>query len=72
MPDNFRTVYRDLPYKCRGFIIYCSEDDYYTVVLNSRMSYQIIKNTFMHELEHIKQNDIFSLMNANDIELQRH
>lgn len=72
MQDNYRTVYRDLPYKCRGFLLYDGEDDYYTIVLNSRMSQFVQKKTFEHELEHIRNNDIFSSLSANQLEILRH
>ncbi len=72
MFDNYRTVYKNLPYKCRGFVLYSSEDDYYTVVLNSRMSNTISKKTFIHELEHIRNNDISSCLNVNQLETLRH
>ena len=43
MVENNITIFANLPYKVSGFIMYDSADDYYTIVLNSRLSYEETK-----------------------------
>ena len=57
MVENNITIFANLPYKVSGFIMYDSADDYYTIVLNSRLSYEENRKTFEHELQHIINND---------------
>lgn len=72
MIDNFIVIYDNLPYKIRGFTLYHACDDYYTIILNSRMSYDSNKKTFLHELNHILKNDFIKYKNVQEIELQAH
>lgn len=51
--DNYRVVYKNLPYGIRGLTLHSTADDYFTIILNSRMSYNVNLKTFKHELIHI-------------------
>jgi len=50
--DNYRVVYKNLPYGIKGLTLHSTTDDYFTIILNSRMSYNMNLKTFRHELIH--------------------
>lgn len=70
--DNYIVVYDNLPYKVRGFTLYHASDDYYTIILNSRMSEICNKKTFLHELKHILNGDFIRNRNVQEIEYNVH
>lgn len=72
MVENYITIFRNLPYKINGFIIYDAEDDYYTIVLNSRSSYEQNRKTFEHEIQHILNNDFSNYRDVNLLEAIMH
>lgn len=72
MIDNYIMVYRSLPFKINGFIMYDAADDYYTIVLNSRLSFSENKQTFEHELQHILNGDFFKIKNVGILEASMH
>lgn len=72
MLDNYQTIYLNLPSKIRGFAVYNTCEDFYTIVLNSRLSYAQNIKTYFHELEHIKNDDFYSNLTVNEIETLAH
>ncbi len=72
MLDNYRVIYYNLPYKVNGFILYDSFEDYYTIVLNSKLSYECNIKTFWHELKHIAYDDFNKNINVSLLETIRH
>lgn len=68
MIDNYKVIYKNLSTKVKGFIMYLGEDDYYTIILNSRMSYDSNVKTLHHELMNIKNNDFIKYKNVGVIE----
>lgn len=72
MCNNYSTIYMNLPCKVRGFAVYNSCEDYYTIVLNSRLSYSQNVQAYFHELKHIECNDFNSNMPATVLEQIRH
>lgn len=72
MPENYNVVCENLPYKIKGFIMYDAADDYYTIVLNSRSSYQNNQETFKHELEHIINDDFHNYRDVSLLEAVLH
>lgn len=72
MLDNYTTIYLNLPCKIKGFAVYNSCEDFYTIVLNSRLSYAQNIKTYWHELRHIKNNDFFSNLTVNELETLAH
>lgn len=72
MVENYITIFANLPYKVKGFIMYDSADDYYTIVLNSRSSYEQNKQTFEHEIQHILNNDFTNYRNVGMLEAALH
>lgn len=72
MVDNCVVVYANLPHKVRGFAVHNGAEDFYTIVLNSRKSYEQNKLTFKHELKHIINNDFYKYNDVDLIESLRH
>ena len=72
MLDNCITIFQNLPYKIKGFAVYNSNEDYYTIVLNSRLSYDQNLKTYIHELKHITNNDFYSGLSATILESIAH
>lgn len=72
MLDNYHTILQELPYKIRGFVVHNSSEDFYTIVLNSRLSYAQNIKTYWHELEHITNDDFHSSLNVNILEKIAH
>ena len=72
MLDNYNTIYLNLPNKIRGFAVYNTIEDFYTIVLNSRLSYAQNVKTFWHELKHITNDDFNSSLSVNEIEALAH
>ena len=72
MLDNCSTIYLDLPYKIKGFAVHNSCEDFYTIVLNSRLSYAQNLKTYIHELKHIENNDFYSSLDVNTLETLAH
>ena len=68
-------AYADLPPSIKGMTIrsFDSEGDWYTIVLNSRLSKEQQEEAYEHEMEHIN-NDDFCLRDcsADHIEAMRH
>lgn len=72
MFENYITVFENLPYKVKGFIMYNSSDDIYTIVLNSRSGHEKNKETFEHELQHIQNKDFSKYREVGILEAVRH
>lgn len=72
MLHNYRTIFQQLPYKIRGFVVHNSSEDFYTIVLNSRLSHSQNIKTFWHELEHIANDDFNNDMSVDLIEKFAH
>lgn len=72
MISNYKTIYLNLPTKIKGFCAYNACEDFYTIILNARLSYAQNIKTFFHELEHIKNNDFYSELTAEKIEALAH
>lgn len=72
MVENYIVVSENLPYKISGFIMYDAADDYYTIVLNSRASYEKNQETFKHEIEHIINGDFHNCRDVAMLEAVLH
>ena len=69
--EDYRVVLEDLPCSIRGFTKMDNDGDY-TIILNSRMSLETQRRTYLHEIEHIEKDDIHSPLTADQIEAVRH
>ncbi len=63
-------IYADLPVSIKAYTV-CCPDDTYTIVLNSRHSYEQLLISYFHELRHIENGD-FDKDNVDMIELSAH
>ena len=63
-----RTVFANLPLRIRGVLI--EYDNYTTIMLNAR--YTNLKKTYLHEIDHIENDDFRSEKSATVIEKERH
>lgn len=68
MNSNIKVVYADLPTTIGGFVK--ETDGYYTIVLNSRMTFERNRKSYIHELSHIDNMDLDRNCNADQIELE--
>ena len=64
----------DMPARVRGYIKEtCEPDgDYYTIVLNSRLSHEQNCETYLHELKHMEEDDFHSERSVQETEYLRH
>lgn len=72
MLENITTVYKNLPSNVFAFTMYHSVDDWYTIVLNSNKSYEQLKKSFEHEIQHILNKDFSNFREVNSLELAMH
>jgi hypothetical protein len=47
-------------------------DGFCTIVLNSRLSAEMQRKAYLHEIDHIKNDDLYSPLSADQIEAVRH
>ena len=62
----------DLPCKCRGFILRDPYTDEESIVLNSRLTNESNRETYIHELRHKKMGDFDSDKTVGEIEMRCH
>lgn len=56
-PNYAKVILLDLPCAVHGFVV-SDGFDFYTIVLNSRLSYEMQRQAYMHEVSHIENGDI--------------
>ena len=67
-----RFVLIDLPCDVGGFVWENPETLEKVCFLNSRLTHEANKNTALHEIDHVKNNDFDSDKSADEIESERH
>ena len=69
-----RVIYMDMPVSVKGFVIktFDDGDDYYTVVLNPKYNWEQQRETYKHEIAHVRSGDLDADMSADAIEMLRH
>jgi len=65
-------MYADMPFGLHSYVIRDSEDDSYTIVLNSKLCYEQNLISYEHELRHIKDGDYERKCKTDMIEIMRH
>ncbi|MCI8483463.1 MAG: ImmA/IrrE family metallo-endopeptidase [Lachnospiraceae bacterium] len=70
MPD-INTIYADMPETIKSFVV-CNPDLSYTIVLNSKMSYEQNLISYAHEIAHIKNNDYDKKCDVDVLEYTAH
>lgn len=71
MTDDIFIRFFDMPTTIRGYTV-ANQDGSYTVVLNSRISWEQQKETYAHEVGHIKRGDFERQCSADLIEIFAH
>ena len=67
-----RCILCNLPCDVRGFVMEDKETLEPVCVLNARLTHEANQKTFLHEAEHISQNDLDREDSADVIEEKRH
>lgn len=68
--ENIKTVLYDLPQGIKGYTLH--KDGFYTIVLNSKLSHEQNKKTYLHEMFHIENGDFDNTNSVGLIELYAH
>lgn len=68
--DNIRTVFIDMPTTIKAYTIL--KDDFYTIVINSSLSYEMQEEAYNHELRHILNGDFDRKCSVGLIEINAH
>lgn len=71
MTPDHRVVYMDFPGRMHSFVV-TSANDFYTIVINSRISYAQQLEAYLHELAHITAGDFEKQSPADLIEIYAH
>ena len=67
--NNVLVRFMDMPPTVRGCCVrHFDDDEYFTILLNSRLSVDMQEKAYRHEIEHIMQNDFSCNLNADQIE----
>ena len=66
MPDNVRVTLAELPPMIHAFT--AVRDDFYTIVLNAKLSYEMQVEAYWHEIGHIQRGDYDKQCSAEMIE----
>lgn len=72
--DNINVIYCDLPPKVKGMVVKTfDEEECYTIVLNSRLTAEQNRETYEHEMKHLKARDFDEIgRSVDEIEYVRH
>lgn len=65
-----RTVVVPMPTTIKAYTVYY--EDCYTIVLNDNISYEQKRKSYLHEMEHIENNDFDKKCSADLIEFMAH
>ena len=63
-PNYAKVILLDLPCAVHGFVV-SDGFDFYTIVLNSRLSYDMQRQAYMHEVSNIENGDISRMQYIN-------
>lgn len=66
-----KVIYKNLGTRKKAYFRQ-NPDGFVTIVINTQISWCEQRRAYLHELEHIKENDLFSHMSASEIEKIRH
>lgn len=70
---NHRVFFIDLPDTVRGVTIRCYEDyDFYTIIINAKLSFDMRMRAYRHELDHICNGDFGNIVPVDNLEGTRH
>ena len=69
--EIIQVFFVDLPSSIRGLTVK-NNDDSFTILINVNMSYEAQLSAYLHEMEHIKNNDFDYMHDINELEWCRH
>lgn len=69
--DNINVAYADMPTSIRSYVVAC-QNNFFTVVLNSRLNAEQNLLSYQHELDHILNGDYDKKSDVDIIELNAH
>lgn len=61
----------DMPVSVKA-LVHRNDDDSYTIILNSRLCHEQNVSSYLHELRHIDNDDLYNGESADSIEYKRH
>ncbi len=70
MNSNTRVILKDLPTTIGGCVK--KQDDFYTIILNSRMTFEHNQESYLDEIIHIDDQAFDKTSTADEIELESH
>lgn len=72
--DEVRVIYADLPPHIKGMLVKTfDEEDYYTIVINSRLNAEQQREAYEHEVKHMKAKDFDEIeKTVDEVEFVRH
>ena len=70
MIQDVKVILENMPTTIKGYTV--AKDFTYTIVLNSRLSFESQRYTYLHELEHINNGDFEKKCRADIIEFYAH
>lgn len=71
--NNIQVRLIDMPTSVKGCVVRHFDDDvFYTIMINSRLSSDVQKQTYLHEIDHIEGDDFSCGLSVDCIERIRH
>ena len=67
---NTRVILKDMPTTIGGCVK--KTDDFYTIILNSRMTFERNRQSYLDEIDHIDSQDLDRECTADQIEMEAH
>ncbi len=68
---SYNIALKDMPTTVKA-VTMPNEDDTYTIIVNSRLSYEQQRSSFKHELFHINKRDFEKVCETDKIEYEAH
>ena len=63
-PNYTNVILLSMPCTIHGFVV-SDGFDFFTIVLNSRLSYEMQRQAYMHEVAHIENGDVTRMQDVN-------
>ena len=72
--ERVRILLMQLPATIRGFTVYSFDEGemYYTIIINTALNTIMQTQTYIHEVDHIKNNDFDKVISVQELESIRH
>ena len=70
--EYIKAILIDLPPRIHGLTVYHPEADFYTILINARLSDQMQCDAYDHEISHINNHDFEHIYPVDELEALRH